>query len=131
MSLNHLQFKFNTLQTQLFLLTKSLLNYVTLNTTQTITSKKVFVVPPQTSAPPILENDLVNKLYADSLFPTPMSAVLIDGSQTIRTGIKTFTNLPQSSATPMDSNDLVTKSYVDGLSNVIYFDREDRKKITF
>jgi len=45
--------------------------------------------------------------------PTPISAVLIDGSQTVGTGIKTFTNLPQSVAVPTDPRDFVTKAYVD------------------
>jgi hypothetical protein len=55
----------------------------------------------------------VNKHYVDSLVPTPISAVLIDGSQTVGTGIKTFTNLPQSVAVPTDPKDFVTKAYVD------------------
>ena len=112
MSLNHLQFKFNTLQTQLFLLTKSLLNYVTLNTTQTITSKKVFVVPPQTFAPPTQPSELCNKEYIDSI---TSKAVFLDGNQTLGTGIKTFTNLPECSQLPLTSNQFVNKTYADSL----------------
>lgn len=112
-SFNNLLFKYNTLATQILLISKSLFQFVTLNTIQTITSLKIFVVPPKTNFPPVSPNDLVNKQYVDSLVPTPISAVLIDGSQTVGTGIKTFTNLPQSVAVPTDPKDFVTKAYVD------------------
>ena len=65
---------------------------------------------------PTTGNQMVNKTYADSLVPTPLNAVLIDGNQTLGTGIKTFTNLPESIAVPVSNAQLVNKLYVDGLT---------------
>ena len=88
---------------------------MTLNTDQTATALKTFSVLPQSSVVPTNANDLVNKTYADSLVPTPLNAVTIDGSQTLGTGVKTFTNLPESSAVPTTGNQFVNKSYADSL----------------
>ena len=74
-SFNNLLFKYNTLATQLLVISKSLFQFVTLNTIQTITSLKIFVVPPKTNFPPTSPNDLVNKQYVDSIMPTPVARV--------------------------------------------------------
>ena len=88
-------------------------NYVPINGNITINNIKTFSTLPQSSVLPVNADDFVNKTYADSLVPTPINAVLIDGTQTLGTGIKTFTNLPQSSTVPLDNKDLVNKLYVD------------------
>ena len=87
---------------------------MTLTTAQTASGLKTFSTLPQSSVIPTNANDLVNKTYADSLVPTPVNAVTIDGSQTLGTGIKTFTNLPVCSAIPNSGSQLVNKTYVDG-----------------
>jgi hypothetical protein len=74
-SFNNLLFKYNTLATQLLVISKSLFQFVTLNTIQTITSLKIFVIPPKTNFPPVSPNDLVNKQYVDSIMPTPVARV--------------------------------------------------------
>jgi hypothetical protein len=122
-SFNTLLYKYNSLQTQLSLLEIQLRQYVTLNSIQTITSKKIFVVAPQ-SAQPIYPTDLANKAYVDSLILTPLNAVLIDGDQTLGNGVKTFTNLPQSSSIPSNPKDLVNKTYVDGIGDTIVFPQQ-------
>ena len=88
---------------------------MTLTTAQTASGLKTFSTLPQSSVTPTNANDLVNKTYADSLVPTPVNAVTIDGTQTLLTGIKTFTNLPACSAVPISGSQLVNKTYVDGL----------------
>jgi len=89
---------------------------MTLTTAQTASGLKTFSTLPQSSVTPTNANDLVNKTYADSLVPTPVNAVTIDGTQTLLTGIKTFTNLPECSAVPTSGSQLVNKTYVDGLT---------------
>lgn len=89
---------------------------MTLSTAQTATGLKTFSVLPQSSVVPTIGDQLVNKTYADSLVPTPVNAVTIDGSQTLGTGVKTFTNLPTCSAVPSSGSQLVNKTYVDGLT---------------
>lgn len=88
---------------------------MTLSTAQTATGLKTFSTLPQSSVVPTIGAQLVNKTYVDSLVPTPVNAVTIDGSQTLLTGIKTFTNLPECSAVPTLGQQLVNKTYVDGL----------------
>jgi hypothetical protein len=87
---------------------------MTLSTAQTATGLKTFSTLPQSSVTPTIGDQLVNKTYADSLIPTPVNAVTIDGTQTLLTGIKTFTNLPECSAVPISGSQLVNKTYVDG-----------------
>jgi hypothetical protein len=89
---------------------------MTLSTAQTATGLKLFSTLPQSSVVPTIGAQLVNKTYVDSLVPTPVNAVTIDGSQTLLTGIKTFTNLPECSAVPTSGSQLVNKTYVDGLT---------------
>jgi hypothetical protein len=89
---------------------------MTLSTAQTATGLKTFSTLPQSSVTPTIGAQLVNKTYVDSLVPTPVNAVTIDGSQTLLTGIKTFTNLPDCSAVPISGSQLVNKTYVDGLT---------------
>jgi hypothetical protein len=87
---------------------------MTLSTAQTAVGLKTFSTLPQSSVTPTIGAQLVNKTYVDSLVPTPVNAVTIDGSQTLLTGIKTFTNLPACSAVPTSGSQLVNKTYVDG-----------------
>lgn len=88
---------------------------MTLSTAQIAVGLKTFSTLPQSSVVPSIGAQLVNKTYVDSLVPTPVNAVTIDGSQTLLTGIKTFTNLPACSAVPILGSQLVNKTYVDGL----------------
>jgi hypothetical protein len=70
--------------------------------------------PPKSAILPVNPNDLTNKTYVDSLIPTPLDpVVLIDGNQTLGSGIKTFINLPQSNTIPLNNDDFTNKLYVD------------------
>jgi hypothetical protein len=105
------------LQYQVNQIVSPITGFVPINGDSVINNIKIFAsAPPQTPFPPVLSNDLVNKLYVDSLVPTPIDAVLIDGSQTLGSGIKTFINLPQSSTVPTLANEFVNKTYVDSLA---------------
>ena len=87
-------------------------NYVTTNTTQTLTTGvKTFTNLPECSAVPSSNNQLTNKQYVDNAFPT--NYVTTNTTQTLTTGVKTFTNLPECSAVPSSNNQLVNKNYVD------------------
>jgi hypothetical protein len=116
-------FKYNQL---LFLIEQAKnQNVVLLTGNQTINGIKTFIDLPESSQEPTLANQLVNKTYVDSLVPTPVNAVLIDGDQTLGTGVKTFTNLPQSSTIPLSPLDLVNKAYVDGVGGTLTFPRQE------
>ena len=81
--------------------------YVTINTSQTLTTGiKTFTNLPQSSAVPTLGNELVNKTFTDATY------VDFVNNETIG-GVKTFTSLPQSSAVPTLGNELVNKTFTD------------------
>jgi phosphoserine aminotransferase len=82
-------------------------SYVTLNTSQTLTTGiKTFTNLPQSSTVPSVGDDLVNKTFTDATY------VDFVNNQTIG-GVKTFTSLPQSSVVPSVGDDLVNKTFTD------------------
>jgi hypothetical protein len=89
--------------------------FVTLNTTQTLTTgTKFFTNLPECATLATTGNQFTNKTYVDNAVSgLGGSAVLLAGNQTLTTGVKTFTNLPESSATPTTANQLIPKTYVD------------------
>lgn len=115
----YLSQRLSNLQYQVDQLSNPTTGYVPIEGDTNIKNIKIFIdEPPQTPHPPILPDDLVNKTYVDSLVPTPIEAVLIDGNQTLGSGIKTFINLPQSSTVPINNDDLVNKLYVDSIGGL-------------
>jgi hypothetical protein len=93
-------------------------NFVTTNTTQTITAQKTFDLLPLCSVVPTTANQLTNKTYVDSAITTG-NFVTIDTTQTI-TAQKTFDLLPLCSVAPSTANQLTNKTYVDSsISNFV------------
>ena len=91
-------------------------SYVTLDTSQTLTTGiKTFTNLPQSSTVPSVGDDLVNKTFTDATY------VDFVNNQTIG-GIKTFTNLPQSSAVPSVGDDLVNLTALTNATTGLFVD---------
>jgi hypothetical protein len=82
-------------------------SYVTLDTSQTLTTGiKTFTNLPQSSAVPSVGDELVNKTFTDATY------VDFVNNETIG-GVKTFSSLPQSSVVPTLGDELVNKTFTD------------------
>jgi len=110
----YLSQRLSNLQYEVDEIVNPITGYVPIQGNTNIQGIKTFInAPPQCPIGPTLADDLVNKTYVDSLVPTPLEAVLINGNQTLGSGVKTFINLPQSTTVPLNDKDFVNKLYVD------------------